>query len=514
MGSPGWPPTRPLLPWPTPPRPSAERAERALGLLEAGRTILLSQALDTRSDLTDLREQHPHLAARFIDLRDQLDRPADPSDLISTPPAGPATEPHTQQARDRRLLAEDLAATLTQIRTLEGFTSFALPPTTGELLDQAASGPVVVFNISRHRSDALLLTRDGITSLHLPGLTIETVIDQINAFHQALHTTTDPDARREDRIAAQARLRQILGWLWDNAAEPVLRKLGHTSGPECGQDWPRVWWAPGGLLGLLPVHAAGHHTDPPGPEARTVMDRVISSYTPTIRALRHARQHARAQPATPDRALIIAMPTTPGLPDQGRLPNVPAEAAMVQARLPNPVLLTEPGTPGDLLATEDDAATKANVLARLPACSIAHFACHGASHPTDPSQSRLLLHDHQNDPLNVTGLAPITLDHARLAYLSACSTAVTTTTELLDEAIHLTSAFQLAGFPHVIGTLWEINDAIAVEIADTFYTTLTTGNGTPDTDRAAHALHHAIRTARDHYPLTPSLWAAHLHAGA
>ena len=33
-----------------------ERATRALRLLEAGRAVLLSQALDTRSDLTDLRQ--------------------------------------------------------------------------------------------------------------------------------------------------------------------------------------------------------------------------------------------------------------------------------------------------------------------------------------------------------------------------------------------------------------------------------------------------------------------------
>jgi hypothetical protein len=47
-----------------PEQPSGERAARALGLLEAGRGVLLSQALDTRGDLTDLRQQHPDLAAR------------------------------------------------------------------------------------------------------------------------------------------------------------------------------------------------------------------------------------------------------------------------------------------------------------------------------------------------------------------------------------------------------------------------------------------------------------------
>ena len=119
------------------------------------------------------------------------------------------------------------------------------------------------------------------------------------------------------------------------------------------------------------------------------------------------------------------------------------------------------------------------MLAQLPGCAIAHFACHGASDPADPSQSLLLLHDHDSDPLTVASLAPINLDHAQLAYLSACSTALTGDAELIDEAIHLTTAFQLAGFPHVIGTLWEINDAIAVTIADTFYTALRTSRRHP-----------------------------------
>lgn len=112
-------------------------------------------------------------------------------------------------------------------------------------------------------------------------------------------------------------------------------------------------------------------------------------------------------------------------------------------------------------------------------------------------------------------LSQISLDHAHLAYLSACSTANPGTTDFLDEAIHLTSAFQLAGFPHVIGTLWPINDRLAVEVAESFYIHLTIGpRGTLDPSQAATALHHTIRALRDRYPATPSLWAAYLHAGA
>jgi CHAT domain-containing protein len=200
------------------------------------------------------------------------------------------------------------------------------------------------------------------------------------------------------------------------------------------------------------------------------------------------------------------MPTTPGF---GKLPYAAAEAAGPLKLLPDPVLLIEPGRPDG-----DQAPTKSAVLDLLPDRHIAHFACHGHSHPADPSRSLLLLHDHGDDPLTVESLIPIQLDRAQLAYLSACRTAMTANSELADEAIHLTSAFQLAGFPHVIGTLWEISDAIAVTVAEAFYTNLRARPGFLDTGQAAHALHKAVRALRDSRPEMPFLWAAYLHSGA
>ncbi|MFI9152348.1 CHAT domain-containing protein [Streptomyces sp. NPDC053367] len=501
-----------------------ERAARALRLLEAGRAVLLSQALDTRSDLTDLSRQHPGLAARFVRLRDQLDQPA----ATSPPPAGGDEDVdvlrrrQARLGRDRHELARDFTQTMADIRSLAGFHSFALPPTDQELLSEAGQGPIVVFNISPYRSDALLLTADGITQVELPHLTAETLAEKAGSFHQALRTAAS-GASREQRREAQAELTGVLEWLWDAAAGPVLAELGHHRRPPEDADWPRVWWAPGGLLGLLPLHAAGYHAgDPAGsPHRRTVMDRVVSSYTPTVRALRHARTHPPAcDPPAP--GLVVAMPTTPGLPGQGRLPHVRSEVATLHRHFPELVLLSEPDPhDGGTAALAADTPTKANVLERLPSCSIVHFACHGTSDPADPSRSRLLLHDHAGDPLTVASLAPVRLDRAQLAYLSACRTAAVDAAELADEAIHLTSAFQLAGFPHVVGTLWEIDDQTAVTVADAFYTHLRTSAGTIDTGRAALALHQAVRGLRDGHDLpgqydrtqVPFLWAAYLHAG-
>lgn len=497
---------------------ASDRAARALQLLEAGRSILLSQALDVRSDLTDLSRYHPRLARRFAQLRDRLNHPPDP-----------VGEGPFHGNGDRHRLAEDFNSTLDEIRGLDGFTSFALPPTTAELLKEASQGPVVVFNVSDHRSDALLLTSDGIAHRELPDLAAATVRERADSFRQAQDMAAVGKDKAQRRLAQRAMV-EHLEWLWDAAAGPVLAELEQRAALRTAavgdKNLPRVWWAPGGLLGLLPLHAAGYHTDyPNAPHPRTVMDRVISSYTPTVRALRHARENSSRTGADrhrPERALIVSMPTTPGLPDDGRLEFADAEAAMLHSLLPHSVLLQEPAPSSPLREPTVSTPTKENVLTHLPECEIVHFACHGDSDASDPSKSRMLLHDHADDPFTVASLAPITLQHAQLAYLSACRTAAIDRTELLDEAIHLTSAFQLAGFPHVIGTLWEIDDQIAVSTAEAFYTALSSTTKTMDPNRSAEALHRAVRSMRDGQDLpagcdrtrTPLLWAAYLHAGA
>ncbi|MPY51171.1 CHAT domain-containing protein [Streptomyces acidicola] len=498
----------------------AERAARALQLIEVGRGVLHSQALDMRSDLAELRERHPDLAHRFEVLRDELDRPMELASLTEPDGQVSAAVRAVDAEEQRRSRADQLQATLGNIRAQEGFASFARPPAVSELLAQAASGPVVSFTVSHYRSDALLLTSDGIESLNLPDLTYDLVIDQIQTFHGALETVADPRMSPLTRKEAQATLHAVLGWLWDAAAEPVLRSLGFTGEPSPGQPWPRVWWAPGGLLSLLPLHAAGHHSEPLRADLRdgeppTVMDRVISSYTTTIRALHHARRRRTSAPSV-SRSLIVAMPTTPGV--QGRLDHVSEEAALLCGLLPEPTLLMAPGAEADGMTVPgpETRPTKARVLKALSDSGIVHFACHGAHDPDDPSQSLLLLHDHERDPLTVASLAGMKMDSAQLAYLSACRTAFMESVELIDEAIHLTSAFQLAGFPHVIGTLWEINDEVASHMAADFYAELggvTDQHADLDTDAAARALHHTVRRVRDRYSKSPYLWAAHLHAG-
>lgn len=472
--------------------------DRAVELLEQGRGVLLGQALDTRTDLTALAERHPDLAGRFIGLRDDLDSQSDPAEHV------PMFYAETSAITDSEVVLKRLRAdrqrevavafdqVIAEIRAKPGFTSFLRPLSVHDLSQAAADGPVAVINVSQFGSHALIL-RNGRApeAVALDDLTPERVVAQANesltVIYQAL-----PAGDSGPRLTA------VLGWLWDAIAEPVLDRLGLTGPPE-GELWPRLWWCVPGPLSFLPLHAAGHHQTRFDAVPQTVADRVVSSYTPTIRALIHAR-HPADQPDAADtkRAqgrLVVAMPRTPGEPD---LPYAEAEAAVVLSHFR-----------GQVVTLVGPDATYDSVTRALPAAVWAHFACHGSADLANPSASCLLLHDHHQRPLTVTDVARLRLEHAELAFLSACSTA-SPGAPLADEAIHLVSAFQLVGYRHVIGTLWPISDSQAAKVAEELYGTL---SRTGTAGNAAVALHHVILRLRNRWSHAPSVWASHIHVG-
>jgi hypothetical protein len=478
--------------------------------------VLLTQSLETRSDISDLAAREPALARRFTELRDALDQAAgapgaEPAAV--TAPGPPVGQPRPQ---DRHQLAADFRDVLARIRALPGFSGFLQPPSAGELTRHAIDGPIAVLNVSQFGSDAILVTARGIASLALPGLRRDVVAGKVTDFYQALGEANSGAATGQQRQAAQQTVAETLEWLWDAAAGPVLAELGYSQPPAAGAPWPRVWWAPGGLLGTLPVHAAGYHravapgpagtpgpVGAPGPGA-TVIDLVVSSYTPTIRTLAYARE--RADGSRAESALVVAMPVTPGLPP---LRFAAQEVSYVRQRLPfADVYIESDGAVTDRTPTRD------RVLDLMTRAPIAHFACHGSNDPEDPARSQLYLHDHAEHALTVEALSALNLDHAQLAYLSACGTALNRNPHLLDEAIHLTAAFQLTGFARVIGTLWPIDDVISASVADAFYARLRSGDGPIDLAQAATALHHAQRTARGALTDFPSRWAPYIHMGA
>src|SRR5262249_4768626 len=87
-------------------------------------------------------------------------------------------------------------------------------------------------------------------------------------------------------------------------------------------------------------------------------------------------------------------------------------------------------------------ATPDNVLDQLSTHTWVHFACHASQHLDNPADGAIHLYD---GSLTVLQIAGVQIPHAELAYLSACQTGVGGV-RLLDEAIHLAAAMQLAGY--------------------------------------------------------------------
>lgn len=473
---------------------AAGRPERAVELLELGRGVLLGRVVEGRDGLDPLRERDPELAGRLEELRSALGAgSAGPEAAGAAEAAGAEAAPLT--AADRRhVLAAEWDRLLARARALPGLEHFLRPPPVRELTAQAAEGPVVVVNAGRLRCDALVLTPGGVEVVPLPALTLEDAVREAGALLTALaRLSADEGGDLAELPAHEDAVSRCLAWLWDGVAGPVLDALGFREPPAPGARWPRVWWVPTGPLAFLPLHAAGYHRDRGA--GRAVLDRVVSSYAPTVCALARARA-GRPAARRPVRPLVVALPRTPGARP---LPGAAQEAAALAGLLPGARLLT------------GSEATCERVVAELPRHTWLHFAGHGEADPVSPSRSALLVHDHADHPLTVARLAGLELHHAELAYLSACTTA-RTGPALADEALHLAGGLQLAGFRHVVATLWWVDDTVAARIARRTYREL--GAPDPDADRAARAVHTAVRAARERYPTTPSLWAGHVHVGA
>ena len=150
------------------------------------------------------------------------------------------------------------------------------------------------------------------------------------------------------------------------------------------------------------------------------------------------------------------------------------------------------------------------MLAQLDGHANVHFACHAASDLNNPSASHLLLSDHQTRALTVLDVSRKRLN-GDLAVLSACSTA-RPGTRLVDEVINLSSGFQLAGYRHVVATMWPLADRVASVFSEHLYSVLA-NDGVLNPDRSAQATHQATQVIRAAYLDKPLIWAAFLHLG-
>lgn len=428
----------------------------AVDAAERGRALILGSELDIRADFADLAAAQPHLATRLREIHDRLNTPVQRS-LTGEP------IPDQVGRRNRAALWAEHDELARMVQGLPGFEHFMAPRPLSDLRQATEGGAVVLVNAAGTRGDAVILTADA-EAVHvaLPRFTAAAVRTHRDAI-RAIEPTSLTGTLRSQRV-----LSEVLAWLWESVVDKVRVELRQQ----------RVWWLPIGTVGALPLHAAGIAGEP------GALDLLVSSYIPSLRALHHLR---RRPVPTARHQLTVALADTPGFP---RLPGTTAEAAVLQAQHPDHPLLTG----AEAHAT--------NVLAALQNSTWAHFGCHATA-----VAHRAVLHLH-HDELHVHEIGRVRTAGAELAYLSACSTAFRG--EHADEPLTLASAFHLAGFRHVVASLWPLNDHAGAAASQTFYRELP---DTPSAERAAHAVRAAARTLRDTYPERPDLWAALVHSG-
>jgi CHAT domain-containing protein len=217
----------------------------------------------------------------------------------------------------------------------------------------ADRGTIVVINTSSYRCDAFLVQHDQIEVLNLPRLSLKDV-EQHN---------------RDQNSRVPSLVTPTLEWLWDAAMEPILHALDLRQQPPNNQ-WPRIWWIPTGPLSSLPLHAAGYHNNG---TVNTVLDRVMSSYSSSIRTLVHGRRQAVQKVGELQHALFVDMGQTP---DCSHLPFATREVAML-AKLCSSLKFKSITSSG----------IKKDVLEHLRTCKIFHFAGHGKTDPSDPHKA-------------------------------------------------------------------------------------------------------------------------------
>jgi CHAT domain-containing protein len=338
---------------------------------------------------------------------------------------------------DIRAAREELDAVIEEIRAVPGYEDFLAVPTFADVADAAGECPLVYLAAAEPGGLALVVRGTDVTHVPLDGLTAGTLREKLTA-----HLGRYARYRESPKTAYpewNAGLDEVTAWLWDAVMGPVLDRVGDTA------DLAVV---AGGLLGLLPLHAAWTADAGRVTGRRYVLDMVSVSYVPNARALRAARRLAGEVP--PTRLLAMADPRPVAA---APLPMATYEVAAAAAAFPAAQTILRGGE-ATFLSFEWEAA-KADVL---------HLACHGFAALARPLDSGLVLAGGQ---VTLGRLLELQL-RVRLAVLSACETAQPGT-ELPDEVVALPTGLLQAGVAGIVASQWSVPDRATAMLMAEFY---------------------------------------------
>ncbi len=395
----------------------AGRVQDAAVALDLGRAVTISEVLS----------------------RDRLDLPAALTragrpDLLARYRAAAARLGHAQQpamGADANLDAQRAWAEYDrvsrEVAAVDGTHQIVAPVVYQDIAAAAVHGPLVYLAAAQRGGYAVIVTAGREPSwLPLPNLSRPRVRD-----HAQTWLATDPHS-----------VSTTLRWLWENGIAELAEHL------PAGAD---VTLVPAGVLGLLPIHAAGGPRSP-GDSPIYLSDRVTVRYAPNARTLLHAFQRAEHCAPTDLTLLVVDAPDA----DRHR--------RLVHARQ-EAVGIADRWRATGLASTHLPDATRDTVLLSLGRHQVWHFACHGDATPDEILQSGLLLGDGR---LTLADLLSVPSSPRRLAVLSACRTHLSSH-ELPNEVIGLPGGMLQIGLAGVVASHWSVDDQATAFLMTSFY---------------------------------------------
>ncbi len=303
-----------------------------------------------------------------------------------------------------------------------------------------------------------------------------------------------------DLTQVASQLAELRALFEDYPSAQILEQMHDRLGElhQCLLAPIREWLPPGrplvivpdGVLAGVPFAALWD----PREERHLVEERQVTMAASGALYLAQRARMARGRNELLARPLAGAVPVAASLWGLDALSHVDDEVAALTAALPATQELASGGVTGKAL------------LAGLEDATLLHLASHAVVHPKDPSLTLLLLDPEPgalDGSLSAGEIATWRPSKLKLAVLSACGTAYASDAPW-DGAASLAAAFQMAGAPQTIGSLWPAGDESASKLFAAFYESLKQGSSPENALRLAQF---QLLDAKDPELSTPEAWA-------
>ncbi|KAG1877227.1 CHAT domain-containing protein [Suillus subluteus] len=450
-----------------------DNLRHAVELVEQGRGQQWSLASRLKTPVDDLQSANPKLAYNYLDMSRRISNAAQSSATITDRAVA------DWAATEYRRLTGQWEAAVSEIRKLQGFSRFLLPPSYADLQAAARQGPVIIVPTSGEPHH-----------VPLPSVTLVDLNNLKERFARAIRHASimGPKVPRNDLIV-------LLRTVWNEIMLPIINVLEHVLKLKRGS---RIWLCPTAAFTSIPLHAAHpFQTNADRSKEPCLEDIYICSYTPTLSALVRSRQMMKKR-VTP--SFVTIRQGQPGAGKGKALLAVNSELELVRKLVPATANRT---------TISGDAATRAGALEALEENTWVHLACHGKQDPTQPYNSHFVMRD---EHLTLLDIMEKHIPQAEFVFLSACHTAVGDK-ETPDEVIHLAAGLQFSVFKSVIGTLWEVDDSVAKHVVKAFYENLFADmedGGVMDCTKAAWTLNRAMHSVKTKVPLEQRMVFVHI----